>query len=73
MKGSVMLGLKEMVCENLEKMHGIVPDRTLIMKYKSPRGLIDFAVGMVRGAGKLHRENLKVTKLGNDRIEIIFL
>lgn len=48
-------------------------DRTLIMIYKSHRGLIDFAVGIVKGVGKLYRENLKVRKLGDDRIEIVFL
>lgn len=46
--------------------------KTLIMKYKSKRGLIDFLVGLIRGVGKYYKEDLKVTKLGNDRVEIVF-
>lgn len=47
-------------------------DRTLIMTYKSKRGLIDIMVGLVKGVGKYYKENLKVTKLGPDKVEIIF-
>ncbi len=47
-------------------------DMTLIMKYKSKRGLIDFMVGLIRGVGKFYKEDLKVTKFGDDRAEIIF-
>lgn len=47
-------------------------DKTLIMTYKSERGLIDFFVGIIKGVGTYYREDLKVTKLGNDRVEIIF-
>jgi len=47
-------------------------EKTLIMKYKSQRGLIDFMVGLIKGVGKFYREDLKVTKLGNDKVEIIF-
>lgn len=47
-------------------------DNTLIMRYKSHRGLIDIVVGLVKGVGKRYKENLRVSKLGNDRVEIIF-
>ena len=46
--------------------------RTLIMKYKSHRGLVDFAVGLVKGVGKFYKEDLKVSKLGPDKIQIVF-
>jgi len=42
------------------------------MKYISKRGLIDFMVGLIKGVGKYYREDLKVTKLGNDRVKIVF-
>ena len=45
---------------------------TLIMHYRSHRGLIDFAVGLVKGVGKFYNESLRVTKLGSDKIEIVF-
>ena len=47
-------------------------DKTLIMKYKSSRGLIDFVVGLAKGVGKYYREDLYVTKLGSDRVKIVF-
>ena len=47
-------------------------DKTLIMHYKSPRGLIDFMVGLIKGVGKYYKEDLKVTKLDNERVEIVF-
>ncbi len=47
-------------------------DNTLIMKYKSHRGLIDIMVGLIKGVGKYYKENLIVTKLGNDRVQVIF-
>lgn len=47
-------------------------DKTLIMKYKSHRGLIDFMVGLTKGVGRYYKEDLKVTKLGHDQVEIVF-
>ena len=47
-------------------------DRTLIMTYHSKRGLIDVLVGLVKGVGKYYKENLKVRKLGNTSVEIVF-
>ena len=47
-------------------------DRTLIMKYKSKRNLIDFAVGLAKGVGKHYKEDIKVTKLSDDKMQIVF-
>ncbi|MCI5150813.1 MAG: hypothetical protein D3916_15765 [Candidatus Electrothrix sp. MAN1_4] len=47
--------------------------RTLIMKYKSHRGLIDFLVGLIRGVGRYFHEDLRVKKLNNTDVEVIFL
>ena len=47
-------------------------DKTLIMHYKSKRNLIDFMVGLVKGVGAFYKENLKVSKIGDDKVEIVF-
>ncbi len=47
-------------------------EKTLIMKYKSQRGLIDFMVGLIKGVGKHFNEDLKVTKLGSDKVKVVF-
>ncbi len=47
-------------------------ENTLIMHYKSHRGLIDFAVGLAKGVGKFYNEDLSVTKLGPDKVQIVF-
>jgi hypothetical protein len=47
-------------------------DQTLIMTYKSNRNLIDFLVGVIKGVGKYYKENLKVMKLGKDKVQIRF-
>ncbi len=46
--------------------------KVLIMKYKSDRNLIDIMVGLIKGVGKLYKEDLKVNKLSDDKVEIIF-
>lgn len=47
-------------------------DKTLIMHYRSHRGLVDFAVGLSRGVGKFYNENIRVTKLGPDKVQVVF-
>ncbi|MBL7111393.1 MAG: heme NO-binding domain-containing protein [Bacteroidales bacterium] len=47
-------------------------EKTLIMTYKSPRGLIDFLVGLIHGVAKYYHEDLTITKLSSDKVEIIF-
>jgi hypothetical protein len=44
----------------------------LIIKYKSHRGLIDFLVGLIKGVGKKFGEDLKVVKLGPDKVMVTF-
>ncbi|MCI5131652.1 MAG: hypothetical protein D3904_09030 [Candidatus Electrothrix sp. EH2] len=47
--------------------------RTLIMTYRSSRGLIDFLVGLIRGVGRYFHEELRVRKLNNTDVEVVFL
>ncbi|MDX1804521.1 MAG: heme NO-binding domain-containing protein [Alcanivorax sp.] len=47
-------------------------DNTLIVTYKSFRGLIDLYRGLVLGVGKLFNEPLQATKIDNTRVEIVF-
>lgn len=47
-------------------------DKTLIMHYRSHRGLIDFAVGLSKGVGKFYNEDIRVTKLGPDKVQVVF-
>lgn len=47
-------------------------DYTLIMTYKSPRGLIDFLVGLIKGVGRYFNEDIKVQKRSQTDVEIIF-
>ena len=44
----------------------------LLVNYKSPRNLVDVYVGLARGVGRYFGEDLKVTKLGPDKVEIVF-
>jgi len=47
-------------------------EKRLIMTYISDRGLIDFMVGLIKGVGRFYKEDLKVKKIGNDKVEIVF-
>lgn len=47
-------------------------ENTLILTYISPRGLIDFVVGLAKGVGKYFKQNLSVRKLSSTQVEIIF-
>ena len=47
-------------------------DNTLIMGYKSHRGLIDIMVGLIRGVGKYYKDDLEVTKISDKEVEIKF-
>jgi hypothetical protein len=49
-----------------------VADDTMIMHYASHRGLIDLMVSFIKGVAKYYREDLSVTKLGPDRVQIVF-
>jgi hypothetical protein len=50
----------------------VVNDKTLVMNYKSSRGLIDFLVGLIKGIGTFYKENLKVIKLSPTKVQIVF-
>jgi hypothetical protein len=47
-------------------------DKTLVVDYKSHRGLIDFVVGLARGVGKYYKEELIVSKEGADKVKVVF-
>lgn len=47
-------------------------DKTLIMTYKSQRGLMAIFAGLVKGIGKYYKENLKVSQKGSNKLEIVF-
>ena len=47
-------------------------DNTLIMHYSSHRGLIDFLYGLIKGVGTFYKENLNVSKIGSDKVQIVF-
>ncbi len=47
-------------------------DKTLLITYKSKRGLVDFLVGLIKGVGKRFNENLRVTKMGANKVQVVF-
>ncbi len=47
-------------------------DNTLIMTYKSSRGLVDIMIGLIKGVGKKFSEELEVEKIGDNRVKIVF-
>jgi hypothetical protein len=47
-------------------------DKTLVVKYKSPRQMVDLYVGLVRGVGKHFKEKLSARKISPDKVEIVF-
>ena len=48
-------------------------DKTLIMHYISRRNLIDLAVMLVKEVGNYYRTPLMVSKIGNNKIKVVFL
>jgi len=47
-------------------------DRTLIIHYISHRNLVDFVVGLVKGVGRYFATPLKVEKLDEKRVKVLF-
>ncbi len=47
-------------------------DKTLIFHYTSHRDLIDLAAGLIKGVGKFYKEDLKVKKISDKELEVIF-
>jgi len=73
-----MDGVHDMVTKNIPNArpprfeYKWTDDRTLIIDYKSHRGMIDIFVGLIKGVGKYYNENLFISKLGHDRVQVIF-
>lgn len=73
-----MDGVHDMVTKNIPNAspprfeYKWTDDRTLIIDYKSHRGMIDIFVGLIKGVGKYYNENLFVSKLGHDRVQVVF-
>jgi hypothetical protein len=47
-------------------------DQALVLTYKSPRGMIDFAVGLIKGVGHFYHENLRITKIAANKVRVVF-
>jgi len=47
-------------------------DKLLVMTYKSDRGLVELVVGLVRGVGKYYREDLRVSRLNEQQVQVAF-
>lgn len=48
-------------------------EKTLIMHYKSHRGMLDFLIGLIKGVGTYYNEELRVTKQNETAVKIVFL
>ena len=69
--------IHKVVTENMKDAHPptfIIQEQgnSLIMEYKSERNLIEIAMGMIKGVGKYYKEQLKINKIEENKIEIIF-
>lgn len=76
-----LLQMDEVHRATTERMEGAKPprftyewkdDNTLIMGYQSTRGLIDLMVGLIKGVGTCYGEELEITKLSDDAVQIVF-
>jgi methyl-accepting chemotaxis protein len=47
-------------------------ESTLTIKYKSHRNMLSYLEGALIGVGEVYNENLAVSKIGNDKVEIKF-
>lgn len=47
-------------------------EKTLVMTYKSQRGLMEFMRGLVRGVGKYFNEDLRISKASNNSLRVVF-
>jgi methyl-accepting chemotaxis protein len=47
-------------------------DRTLVMGYKSTRGMIDWLAGLVKGVGRHFNERLSIRKTSETELEVVF-
>ena len=49
-----------------------VDENTIIVNYKSPRNMIDFYVGLVKGVGNYFKTPVGIKKLSEERVELTF-
>ena len=49
-----------------------IDEKTLRVRYKSHRSMIDICIGLIKGVGKLYKTSLHVKKLSEDYLEITF-
>lgn len=49
-----------------------VDDKTLVMTYNSPQGLIDVMIGLIKGVGAYYHEKLRVEKLSDSKVKVVF-
>ncbi len=47
-------------------------DNVLLMHYKSPRNLIDLGIGLLRGVADYFDEDIKITKINNNTLQLEF-
>lgn len=52
--------------------YNFTDDKTLMVTYKSSRGLIDIYTGLAKGLGRYFNEKLTVTKIDNKTVKIVF-
>lgn len=78
---SFILKLDSIHAKATEELEGARPPRfsyrwegknELVIEYRSPRGMIDFAVGLLKGVGKHFGEELKVTKVSEGALRVVF-
>ncbi len=78
---SFILKLDSIHAKATQELEGAKPPRfqyrwngedELFMDYASPRGMIDFAVGLLKAVGKHFGENLEVSKVSESRLRIGF-
>ncbi len=76
-----LLGLEELHVSLTKTMRNARPPhfdyewvspKTLAMRYRSDRGMVDYVVGLAQGVGHYYRETLQVRKLSADRVEVVF-
>lgn len=77
----LMLGINDIHKQAVKFIPGAQPprfefnwedDKTVIIEYKSQRGLIDFAVGITRGLGAYYKEALEVSKISDTHFKVVF-
>lgn len=78
---SFILKLDAIHAKTTEELEGARPPRfryawqgenELLMDYQSPRGMVDFAVGLLKAVGKRFGGGLEIEKLSDTRLRLVF-